>query len=197
MTEWQNFMAAEQTITTGSNPPETRPNRLRAWEYLRDGGWKIGRSSFYNDVRNGLIRPDASGAFAHGKLDKYATLHLRRTDGSSRTADAMDGLQCDKLQAETRRAQALAERTEMELAVMRREYVRRADVEPDYVGRLVVIEHELRQMYRARAGELIALVGGDTSRRADLTLALETALDDTFRRLASVDGFEVLVEGGP
>jgi excisionase family DNA binding protein len=57
-------------------------NPLAVTEYLKDKGWKVSKSTVYGHLKEGKIK-SIDGVFGIKDVEKYAGLHLKRTDGTS------------------------------------------------------------------------------------------------------------------
>ena len=68
-------------LSGSSDTPDTAddrfPHKLAAWEYLRDSGWQIGRSQFYEHCKQGRL-PRKDGHYLRDDVDRYAKLHCKR-----------------------------------------------------------------------------------------------------------------------
>lgn len=68
-------------------------NLAAVLEYLKNSGWKIGRSNLYNHHKSGRLLAGPDGKFARRSVDKYADTFLKRTDTGKRVQEDIDGIQ--------------------------------------------------------------------------------------------------------
>lgn len=164
-------------------------NRLEALGYLRAQGYKIGKSKFYQDCKQGLCALEADGSVRHGALLKYikhprAGLlrldHLAGNDGGGAgQRDGMAGAQTELLQ---KRLEKLTEQVEM-LRMEREErqgaLISREDFELELAAQVAVLEHGLNYAVRKCIPE-----------QAARDSVLE-ALQEEIAALANVDAYKV------
>lgn len=86
---FERFVAEQGGGVSG----ELFDNLAAVLEYLKNSGWKIGRSNLYNHHKSGRLLANAEGKFTKRSVDKYAETFLKRIDTGKRLQEDMDGIQ--------------------------------------------------------------------------------------------------------
>ena len=75
-------------------------------------------------------------------------------------------------------------------------HIPRADFEIEVASRTAVFDVSLRNAFRQKAADLIALVGGSLGKSSDFLQAVDAIFDELLNQLASMDTFQVLFMDG-
>lgn len=169
--------------------------KLDVWRFLKEDGWKIGRSQFYDHCKDGLLRPDReTGKYKLAAVEKYARLHVRREETGARVNEKFDRMQEEKLETELAREKIRLERETHELGIKQKKFIPRDDFELAVVGRAVAMLAHLKHMVQMRVPDWIDLVEGDQTRAPELvdeaTRDIELRLADFARDVE----FDVILE---
>jgi len=165
---------------------------LEVTSYLKAAGWKVSKSTLYQHVKQGKLRPDADGRFPVKAVQKYAASFLTLEETRQKVAD--EDLQRKKLIAEISRIQEQTKRERIKRLAEEGRYVPRDQFEMELAARASVIDTLRRNSIMTGAAERVALVGGDTSRIPDL-IAFDLAQhDDEMNQFATTIEFHVLFE---
>ncbi|MGI6655247.1 MAG: hypothetical protein ACOX5Z_00145 [Desulfobulbus sp.] len=175
-------------------PDDIFPHRLAAWGYLRDSGWQISRAQFYEHCAQGRLRRQKDGTYRIRDVDLYAKTHCKRLDTGEKVNDTLARMAEDKAKTELSREKVRLEREEFDLAVKKREYVRRDEVELMIVGRAVAMLSHLQAMVQMQAEDWIVLVGGDPLRARELIAAVCQGIEGHMATFAREVEFEVILE---
>jgi len=179
----------------GNTPDQTKPltvrNALKATEYLQKAGYSIGKSTVYNHVKAGLVKPNANGSYDTEALDKYAQANLKRLDGTPTTpADVrLSQLQHDKLEATTQIA--------IEQARLLRNRNRDFEAEwesikgTELAARAALFRNDLETLVRSKCLDIISLVNGNSSRAPELISFLLASFDAIILRYVQTEEFEI------
>lgn len=169
--------------------------KLDVWQYLKDEGWAIGRSQFYQHCKDGLLRPDkATGQYLLSSVEKYAKLHLKLKATGSKINDRLEQMQERKLKLELEQAETRLERERHELGVKRKKFIPRDEHELAIVGRAVAMLAHLKHMVQVEAVEYIDLVQGDQKFAPDLVAQLNEDIEQRLAVFASDVEFDVIFE---
>jgi hypothetical protein len=171
--------------------PLTVRNVLKATEYLQKAGYSIGKSSLYNHVKAGLLKPNANGGYDTEVLDKYAQANLKRLDGAPATpADTrLSQLQHDKLEATTQIA--------IEQARLLKNRNRDFEAEweaikgTELAARAALFRNDLETLVRSKCLDIISLVAGNPSRAPELISFLLASFDAIILRYVQTEEFEI------
>lgn len=128
---------------------------LAVVEYLTKAGWRIKKSTAYNHRDKGWLRPGADGKYTRAAVDKYAAQKLKRLDGSKK--DKIEKMNADRQAAETRRLNALAEREEMKLKILKGNYVDNGSFERELAHRAQLLKNDEESDCRTKAQNRIQL----------------------------------------
>ena len=141
-------------------------NTLAVADWLRDQGYKVGKSTVYADAKSGLLRPDQEGTFSLETVQKYIKakgLTLRSQSAADTAPD------------QQRRAAAEARLAEHKEKLLKLKYERevgnlipRSQVEQDLAARAQLLKKDLSVFARSEARGLVDLVNGDPDKTADL-----------------------------
>ncbi len=172
---------------------DTFPHKLAAWEYLRDSGWKIGRSQFYEHCNQGRL-PFKDGRYLRADIDRYAEHHCKLAATGEKVNEKLARQQEEKVATELAREQVRLEREIHELAVKQGKVVALDDVEQMIVGRAVAMLAHLKAMVQMQAGDWIEAVGGDQARARDLIDLVQSGIEEHMAVFASDIEFEVIFE---
>lgn len=169
------------------------PHKLAAWEYLRDSGWKIGRSQFYEHCKQGRL-PRKDGRYLRADVDRYAENHCKLEATGEKVNETLARQAEEKSTTELEREKVRLERERHELAVRQGKVVEREAVELMIVGRAVAMLSHLKAMVQMQAGDWIAAVDGDQSRARELIDIVQTGIEEHIAVFARDIEFEVIFE---
>ncbi len=174
----ENYKARQQAA---ENPEEQRfKNLLEVIVYLREEGWKCSKSKIYEDQNK--IDRQSDGTITKKDADKYASIFLRRLDGSI-NADDLDP--AEKLRWEIEIAKEKAEKLHRENEIERGIYLLRSDVEHMLAARAAYLKDNLGAAFiHSRASQIILLVNGDQTRIPDLVEFWLRNIDEIFNHYA-------------
>jgi hypothetical protein len=163
---WRDACAALDRFKSDRRDSGTSAERFfdgppEALEYLEAQQWKIGKTKFYDDLKNRVIERREDGRISILALDEY-TRCLSKLDG---TPGHMAGrsLQEQKTIQEIERIRIDREMREVRLHAERGEWVPRSDVEIELAKRTNYLRSDLKNIFRALAGEIIKVTKGDPS----------------------------------
>lgn len=169
------------------------PHKLAAWEYLRDSGWQIGRSQFYEHCKQGRL-PRKDGRYLRADVDRYAATHCKLESTGEKVNDTLSRMAEEKASTELAREKVRLERERHDLEARRGNYVPRDEVELMIVGRAVAMLAHLKAMVQMRAQDWIELVGGDQARSRELIDTVWTGIEEHLATFARDVEFEVIFE---
>jgi hypothetical protein len=176
-------------MTSQSEREESFDDVLAVVDYLTKSGWRIKKSTAYNHRDKGWLRPGADGKYTLAAVDKYAALKLKRLDGSKK--DKIEKMNADRQAAETRRLNALAEREEMKLKILKGNYVDKGSFERELAHRAQLLKTDGESFCRSQAAAIISLVVGDRDKIPDLTEYMLEAFAGWLNRYAADREFTV------
>ncbi|NCD25743.1 MAG: hypothetical protein EOL86_09155 [Deltaproteobacteria bacterium] len=169
------------------------PHKLAAWEYLRDSGWKIGRSQFYEHCKQGRL-PFREGKYLRRDVDRYAAIHCKSSETGEKVNDTLSRMAEEKATTELEREKVRLKREQHELAVRLGEVVPRDEVELMIIGRAVAMLSHLKAMVQMGANDWIALVEGDQRRSRELIDTIVASIEERVAIFARDIEFEVILE---
>ena len=167
------------------------PNLLAVHKYLERTGWKISQAGLYKHAKEGKIRPKKGGGYEIKAINRYAANWLAPVDGAAPLIPEPDTLSRRKLEAETARAEEQAANMALRNSILRERWVPRTFAEREIAMRAGIFRADRRNFNRTRAQDIIALVGGDPARAAELVAFLDDADDAIFARYCQPIEFEV------
>ncbi len=150
---------------TNKSEENTFSNILEIVSYLKATGWRVSKSTVYNHVKEGRLRPGKDGKYKSSVVDKYAVYaDLPRMDGST----SRDRIAEEKQRAENRKALAQAEHWELKTKIAQGLYVPRESFERELAQRAMIFKADIESFCRAQAGIIVSLVDGDKDKTPDL-----------------------------
>lgn len=169
------------------------PSRTTAWTYLRDNGWLIGRTKFYEDCRENKLPREKNGKYTRANVEAYAATYCRRVDTGLRVGEEKGTVadQREAVRLEREKVRLQKERRELEL--IEGKSIPRAEVELMIVGRAVAFLSHLRAMVQMHASDLIHIVGGDQSRATEMIAELQGLIEEHVSTFARDVEFKVML----
>jgi hypothetical protein len=166
------------------------PNVLAVVKHLKEQGWKIEKSSAYQDKKNRLLVPRKDGKFTLSDINNYIILaKLQRTDGTSGTDN-------DRMVNE--RAQNELNKSKIELEILQRKnereaglYVPRESLNQELTKRAARLKSDAENYARSSVEKIIAVVGGDPTKGPALLEYQMDAIADWLNRYAADREFTV------
>lgn len=179
--------------------PQVFRNRLAASKWMRENGYKIGKSKLYQDTASGLLKVEPDGTVTIESVRRYIDHPEAGIREHLDTVQA--GADVEVREYHRRVAIAKAEKTELEAAKLRFEmdreqgkWIPRDDLEMEMAGRAAVFEHGFRNLVRIRLDDWIHLVGGNVARAGELRIVINEELDRLLNQYSRSDNFLVLFE---
>ncbi|MEN6623624.1 MAG: hypothetical protein ABFD50_19020 [Smithella sp.] len=168
---------------------ETFSNVLAVAGYLKDNGWKIGKSLVYQHKKLGMIRPREDGLFYLSDIKKY--INIARLENIKGSTVSIDDVQKRRNEAETRKMEAQAHHWEIKTKVAEGLYVPRDSFERELAQRAMVFKSDMEAFCRSKAAEIVSKVGGDNERIPDLIEFMLDASAKWLNRYAADREFKV------
>ena len=186
----------EEKYDMNVEAPDTFGSKIKVWEYLVAGGWKISKTQFYQHCKDGLLRPTKkTGKYTLKAVEKYAKLHVPRAESGQKANEKLDAMQERKLEVELEREEVRLEKDRHELAARQGKYVRREEFELAIVGRAVAFMAHLNHTIQQEVGNWIDIAGGDQTRAPELVDAISRAVEQRMGDFAVDAEFDVILEG--
>jgi hypothetical protein len=169
------------------------PSRTTAWTYLRDNGWLIGRTKFYEDCREGRLPREKNGKYTRANVEAYAATYCRRVDTGLRVGEEKGTVadQRESVRLEREKVRLQKERRELEL--IEGKSIPRAEVELMVVGRAVIFLAHLRAMTQMKAADWIHIVNGDQSRATELIADIQESIEEHLSTYARDVEFKITI----
>ena len=182
--------------------PDPLQNLHQVWLYLQELGYSVSKAQPRRDVEKRKLVALKAGGFSQASVRRYAlTCKLKRnpgavTDTSTSELPPVDdiGAGAEKVAQQARLARLQADKIELALERDKGNLVPAADLAITLASFAAVVENELKTSLRTQAGKIIALVEGNTQRRAVLTRQLMDAVDGGLRHAAEIEEYRVQFE---
>jgi hypothetical protein len=168
-------------------PGASFPTLLAVLAHVTAEGWKVSQSLIYKHKSQGKIRPAKDGTYSPKSVDKYASLFLRRLDGTGAAGQAdpgLDSVQKEKVHADARKSTAQAEHWEIRTKVLSGQFVQRDDMERELAGRVAIFRSDGENFFRAEAPAMVEIVHGDPVCIPDLLDLCLTGFEEWLGRYA-------------
>lgn len=164
------------------------------------GGYKVGKSKVYADIKARLLLPGPDGAFGLEDVKKYARAVGLAKAGPSATekkAAAEDDRERQlKLQAERITAEQIARIKTMDADKRAGLLMPRPEFEAEVAARALVLDAGLRRLVREQVPDWVFMVAGDPKRARDLMDRINDELDSLMNEYASLETFQVMLAPG-
>lgn len=167
-------------------------NPLEVLDYLQAEGWKIAKSTIYNHVNEGKLRPDAGKKFTLNRVLKYAKTHLETE--KTRQKKKIEEKQNKKIDLETEKLEEEIKEKKFKREIAEGKYILKENVYLELASRAAVLERGFKGMIQARAGEFVDLIDGDETKTGELVREMILEVDRTLNEFASIKEFQVMFE---
>lgn len=180
----------QQTSTPEKNDLVFK-NPLAVVQYLRESGYKIGKSALYKYVSEGRLKPQKDGTYSGKVILRFAAMYLKRIDGGTpqtqkaEESAALDDLQRQKIEAEVKKAQAQAEHWEKRNKDLDAEVDTRVDQR--LAQQSIILKTDLRNFAHAHAPSIIEIVEGNQEKVTDLIAWLSEQFEGHLARYAAAE----------
>ena len=164
------------------------PNLLAVAKFLKDGGWKVGKSKIYQDVKH--IRQEKDGSYTEAAVIKYAKHYLRLRGSSStetkerKASPELDKAQEEKVIQEARKLKAQADLAETKAKILSGYYVPKDMLERELSSRASILRADEENWAMGQVSHIISLVKGDMDLAPELSAYLFLQIDTRFSRYA-------------
>ena len=166
-------------------------NKIAVARYIKDRGFKIGKSKLYKDAESGKLRVQADGSVLLSDVDLYIRAYgtpRQKTAGSAE----IEFLQKEKLELESKKLREQIAKLEWDREKEAGKYLLRSDFEMELAARASVLVTSLRQMAETKAYDWIAVCKGEHSKAADMAAMVTAEIDNVFNDYAATDRFQVI-----
>ncbi len=170
-------------------------NKAGVLRFLLGDGWEVKKQTFYNHCKSGKLTKNNNGLYSSRIVKKYAETWLVRTDTGQTVGEESEDLLATKTREEILRIKTSRQRDEFKLGIERGKYIPRADLDAELAARAIVFDNGFIHMIQASAPDIIALVGGDHKRSADLVVFLTDKKDELLNEYATMGRFSVHFDG--
>lgn len=168
-------------------------NPLEVTEYLQSQGWKVKKSTVYDHIKKGKLRPEENGLFQKKTIDKYASTFL--TLAKTRTNLQEDDLQSKKLRIETQWKEEQWRRERLKRLQEEGRLIPRDEVDLGHAGLAAAVQDGIKYMIQTKVSSWIDLVAGDHKRTPELVQLISEDFDQVLNRLAiEQQEFELTLE---
>lgn len=163
--------------------------------YLKDCGFKVGRSSLSNHVRKGLLKKK-DGVFLQEDIDDYGRLHLQDSDSGERVSDKKTrSLQMQKLKNEAALKKEQFLKAKLDREILEGKFMPKDLVGIEQAAKAAVIDTGIVHTIRANAAAWIDLTGGDQAKEGELIQSMIDVFRVLVNEFASMESFNVKFEG--
>jgi len=148
------------------NPLVTFKTQLEAVDFLCSQGYKVGKSTFNNHLKEGLVCTNEDGVFHKSTLLGYAVNNLKSTviTGDTRAME----MQINRAGADADLKHVKAQREFLRLQKEQGAVMLIADHEKDLAARAVFFKHEIQGFIHRKGHDIIDCVGGNENFYAKL-----------------------------
>ncbi len=166
-------------------------NKADVLRFLEGDGWEIKKQKFYNHCSSGKLTKNRNGFYTKRLVKKYAETWLIRTQSGQTVASESEDLFATKTREEIKKLKVGRKKEELKYDIERGKYILRSDLDAELASRLVVLANSLTHLIQSETPEMIAIVGGDQQKTADLIVFLTDQTDELLNELATMGRFSV------
>lgn len=142
-------------------------NLLAVIKYLKDLNWKVSKSLAYKHRDEGKIKAQPNGNYRLSDVEKYASTHLKKADGS-KPDDLLMNLAEEKARVELDKEKEKLINLQNKNKMFAGAFVPREAFEKELAKRLAVLKSDGENFFRGGAEKTIAIIGGDPTKAPDL-----------------------------
>ena len=169
-------------------------NLLAVAKFLKDKGYKVGKSKIYQDVKH--IRQEKDGSYTEAAVLRYAERYLRLRGAAAETKERkstpeLDRAQEEKVIQEARKLKAQADLAEIKAKVLMGELAPKDFFIREIDSRATILRADYDNWARGQAPSITTLVKGDPELISDLVVYLLRIGDGWFARYAEDREFTV------
>lgn len=169
-------------------------NLLTVAKFLKDKGYKVGKSKIYQDVKH--IRQEKDGTYTEAAVLRYAERYLRLRGTSAETKERkstpeLDRAQEEKVIQEARKLKAQADFSEIKAKILGGDYIPRNMLDRELSNRASILRSDIENWARGQVSSVVTLVKGDVDLIPDLAAYLIRQIDSWFARYAEDREFTV------
>jgi len=166
-------------------------NRLEVLKHLKRLGYKIGKSKLYQDVKARKLRIQSDGSVLESDIKNYvSTAGLVKPDQLQYEFESSK-LTRKKQKSEVQKLAAQVEKLDFENRILRKEYVRRDQVETEQAIKAGALMAGLNHTFRTFSRDAIQLVNGELKHNQALISFWITKTEDLFDEFARMDEIQV------
>lgn len=180
--------------TDEADGKETLPAIADVLDYLKDGGWKVTRTSLYRHAKGGKLLPDPDGSYSIRAVDKYARTFLKQKSTGKRVDEKTDELLRRKAELEVDTLEIQKKRSQLALDRDLNRFVRREEMEIELATWAGILDAGLTHWIKSHAAEWIRLVGGDMGKVGELISQMTREKDEHINGYTTAE-FNVILEG--
>ena len=185
--------------------PDPLVNCHQVFKYLVELGYQCSPHIADRAVKQNKLSPRKGGGFSKASVRQFAVTHKLKRPVSidspvdDRPAvpvdqDTAEGPAAEKAAQQARHIRIQADRAQLAYDRDLGNLVPAADQAITLASFAAVIDHELKSQLRGRATKLLALVNGDSSRKAAFTRELTDMVDAALTHAAEIEEYRVRFE---
>jgi len=183
---------ASREAATSAEGPKRFDRVIDVIKYLKDQGYKIGKSKLYADVKSGFLTGSESDGYSIEAVLAYA--HTQMLDKATDKGEKIDILTEKRLQKEVEKLTAQVEKLTFELAKDHGKYLLKEEVKTELALRVAAFEAALKHVVRINCIDWVTAVSGDISRVDDLVTLLWGHFDEMLNEMAEVEELGLVVK---
>lgn len=169
-------------------------NLLAVAKFLKDKGYKVGKSKIYQDVKH--IRQEKDGSYTEAAVLRYAERYLRLRGAAAETKERkstpeLDRAQEEKVIQEARKLKAQADLAETKAKILSGYYIPKDMFNRELSNRASILRADEENWALGQISHIISLVKGDIDLAPELSAHLMTQIDTWFSRYAEDREFTI------
>lgn len=152
----------------GAPKDETCATTREAADYLREHGWKVGKTKIAESVKNGLLARNAQGLFPQSTLDAWAKKHCVPLAGVVNRDERLEKLAERKMAAETELAETRTRLKKLEEREQTGQVIEAAQAYRILAQLTAQLRNDIDNFIYGKVPESVKICRGDDARIPDL-----------------------------
>lgn len=197
--DWQAAEDALERMVTGLEArylakPPALDSLMDAVRFLKEEGYKIGKSKAYQDREAGKIKVQPDGSVLESDALAYAVQAGLKKIGNGRNSDKLEVIAEKRAQEELDLTRARREKIEFETEKDRGLYIKKEEVELRTAIKIAAFESGFKHAIRTSATDWLVALGGDIKKTQLLCDLIYPVIDDLLDQMGKMEEISVVIQ---
>lgn len=165
-------------------------------KYLKDEGYKVGKSKVYQDAKAGFLTGDDTLGYTLEAVLAYAHTQMLEKVSTGKSTK-IDRLTEVRLEKEVEKLTEQVKKLQFELSRDQGKYLLKEDVRTELAQRIAAFEAAFKHLVRTSAAEWVEMVAGDQSMTDRMAARIYGDIDAMLNEMAVIDELDLVVRRKP